>query len=400
MVKNLYIFNFKPIILAGILLILAQWVCLGVSDITQDGSKQVVKQKRLWARTPGFFHKNEGVEQVLVFGNSKIGAGFYPDVFDALNDRTTVSYNLALIALQLAPHYFLLKDFIKYQGVAPDWILLQYATDGFDVESFPSYAVQGANFWEVFIYAWHRKNADIVMNYLIPSRLHWPEVSRYFTGVVLKLLPTKIQEKNRKLYVDAPNANAIYGHNRQHFYESQYEKPHYYRQQLLHNLEKERGYYFIAEQSAVGGVVSKEYLERVGAWKVGAHEETDGAVIDKINHTLKIGEEKLADNAVIHDPFVKKFFDLTKQYGIKVMIISDYTMSETGKESLRVDSEVRISPQIKYLQGIYANIYVPKQHFGSLEFGLEYFSDPGHVNKRGAIHFSELIAKEFQSLLK
>jgi len=378
-----------------------QWLCLAVSDITQEGSKQVNKEKRIWARTPGAFQRQAGQQLVLVFGNSKIGAGFYPEVFDEVNQHKTNSYNMALIGLQLPPHYFLLKDFIKHNG-APDWILLQYSTGGFEIESFPSYSVQGAGFFEALQYAYYRKNLDVFLNYIIPSRLHWPEVTRYFFGKILQWMPQKIKDAHKNIYLNSPDANNIYGHNRKHFYESQFVYPEKYHQQIIEKLHQDRGYYYIAEQAAEGGVISAEYLVKVGAWNA---QQADGAgqdVVARINDVLAI--DKLQDAQTAAEiprelpPFVEDFFKLTKENHIKVMIIDSYELSPTGRQPISFDKHIHALAELKRLQERYPNIYFPLEAKGPMSMGFEYFSDPGHVNLEGAKKYTAILAQEYKEL--
>jgi hypothetical protein len=382
---NSSISNFKKALLLTLVLFFsAQWVCLKVSDISQEGSKQVVKEKRNWARTKGMFKKEPGKELVLVFGNSMIGGGVIPEVFDQENNHTTQTYNMALIALQTAPHYFLLKDFLKHND-APDWILLQYSQGGFDVQSFPSFALQGAGFVEVINYAYLRGNADIFLNYVIPSRLHWPEVSRYIFAKGLRHLPENLKAKHRDLYLNSSDGNAIYGHNRKHFYESQFVFPEKYRNDIMAGIKRDRGYYFIAEQAAEGGVISPEYL-------VHMREELKRGQVQEIEKVAKPKKTKVE----LKIPLIENIFKLAKQYGIKVMILPEYELSETGKDMPTPFPGAYLTDELKDFQRRYGNVYLPPPEKDVFLLRYAFFSDPAHLNAQGGTHYTKIVASLFK----
>ncbi len=373
--------RFRPIVLATALFLLTQWISLAISDITQEGSKQVVKEKRRWARTKGKFINTAEKLDIVVFGNSATAAGFIPEVFDEQNDGKTQSTNLALVGLQLAPHYFLLKDFLKYND-PPDWILLQYSTGGFEIESFPSFCVQAASPFEVVQYAWLRKNIDVILNYLIPSRLHWPEVLRYFTGKILLACPAKIKKLHKSIYLNQPDANQIYGRSRENFYESQFLDPERYHQAILRNLAKNRGYYYIAEQAAAAGVISTEYLQ--------SKDQSAGQEFAP--------NEELQPISAKPPAYVKEFFELAQKHHIQIMLIPTYELDRTEQQASHFRPRTQVIKDLKKLQRIYPQLSLAMEERGTILMDYRYFADPGHLNPRGAQLYTTMVAKEFQKL--
>lgn len=380
----------KAIIFAFFLFLGVQIISLKVSYISQTASKQIVNDKRVWARN-NFIHRESGKKLVFFFGNSHTAAGIIPDVFDRTNNGTTVTYNLSLVGLQTPPHYFLLKDYLKHNP-PPDYILMNVLEGGYEIESFPSYALQGAGLLEVLYYGYYRKNWDIVLNYIFPSRLRWPEVARYFTGKVIKFLPKRIRQKHKDLYLDGFRDRQVWGHNRLYFYESQFIKPEELTRNRLNILRQNRGYYYIVEESAIGGKVTEEYLNGLRIYLI------DGCAQDSLPPGKT--ETDSTEPQIILDPFVEKLFELAQKHNIKIILMPDYSMSHyknsCGKQYY-LSHNIPLS--WKFLSNKYNNVFILADAI-SVSFHYKYFSDPSHLNPEGAKEYTHYIAKDFLTLKK
>jgi len=95
-----------------LLFLIAQIICLEVSDLSDDG-KLLVKFKRQWVRSASIIKAPDDKDLVFFLGHSKILSTIIPELFDRENAYSTYSYNLALPGLPLAPHYFMLKDYLE-----------------------------------------------------------------------------------------------------------------------------------------------------------------------------------------------------------------------------------------------------------------------------------------------
>ncbi|MEI7483055.1 MAG: hypothetical protein WCK75_12015, partial [Elusimicrobiota bacterium] len=149
-------------------LLSAQFICLLIADIAKDRAKQVIQYKRQWvsgAQIKGV----KGKDLVFFFGGSEITSGVIPEIFDEGNRGATYSYNLALPASPLAPHYFLLRDYLQ-RNEPPRYIIMLLTPGRFDTHYFSVCSIQGAGLYEVLVYAFLRNDPDIVLNYLLPSK--------------------------------------------------------------------------------------------------------------------------------------------------------------------------------------------------------------------------------------
>jgi len=360
------------------------------SDIAQVGSKQVVKEKRMWANRKGYLNEQEGLKTVLFMGNSHIASGIMPEVFDEANDYNTHSYNLALVGLQIPSHYFMMKDYLKNHA-PPDFIMVDPNEGGFQVESFPSYSIQGAGLLEVIQYAYYRKNIDVLLNYIIPSRVHWPEVARYFFGKTIQLFPQNIRDKHKEIYMNRFGDKEIYGHNREYFYESQYVDPEGYMKRSLELLRKERGYYFIIEQAKESNVVTDEYIKTFFP-EAYAQYLKEGSYLEPDEELFKWKRKDQGRNPSRLPPFIKKFFNLTQKYNIKVILMQDYVLNI-------FEGDKSYSDLWKKIQENYDHVFILKNMLKSQKYGFKYFSDPGHLNRLGAVEHTKRVAKGFKDLM-
>lgn len=382
---NLFISNSKKTLILGLSLFIAcQFMFLCTSNITQTASKQVVQEKRSWARAEGLIKAKTNKDLILFFGNSHMAAGIIPDVFDAVNGNTSTSYNLSLVGLQLPVHYFLLKDYLRHNP-PPQYILLNPTFQGYDVESFPSYAIQGAGLREVILYAFYRKNMDVFFNYIFPARVHWPETIRYFTGKILALMPTKIRDLHKRLYLGRFGDREVWGHNRPYFYESQFIRPEELRRQRIKLLEKQRGYYYVIEESIIGGQVTEKYLNNLGIHLEPCpsplEDQAEGDIIPPI------------------DPISDEFFQLARAKGIPIVLLPEYTMDHHQLGCIETTGRytMKDTALYQYLHARYGNVY-SLTNYSKIEYPYKLFSDPSHLNPQGAKIHTQNMAQAFKLL--
>ena len=400
MPRNLFTFNFewrkaleflrkyRALLLGLSLFMLAQCFFLYYADVSQVGSKQVVKEKRIWAKEEGFIQRKKGAESVFFMGNSHIASGIIPNVFDEENDGKTYSYNLSLVGLQIPSHYFMMKDYLKRHD-PPEYVLIDPTPGGFEIESFPSYAIQGASLFEVAQYAYYRKHIDVLLNYLFPSRLHWPEVTRYFLGKLIKSGPQYIKRKHQEIYLNRFAGEPVYGHNRKYFYESQYVDPDGSMKESLGLLRQNRGYYFIVEQSSEESSLTQEDLQKHFPTQFAKYlERKENQVFSPIDCASKMTIMKKNKQEKV-PVFFDAFFGLMKRHNIKVVLIPAYVLDIFQGEDCMPDFW-------RMAMEKYDNVFTLENMTGSQKYSFEYFSDPGHLNRRGAIQYTKHIAEKFR----
>ncbi len=383
--------RYRALFLGIALFIAAQFFFLFYADVAQVGSKQVVKEKRTWARTGSFIQKREGAKIVLFMGNSRMASGVIPGVFDKENGRKTRSYNLSLIGLQMSPHYFMMRDYLKHHD-PPDYVFIDPSSGGFQVESFPSYAIQGAGLSEVIKYAYYRRNIDVLLNYIIPSRIHWPEVTRYFLGKLIQSSPKYLRDKHRAIYMGRFSGESAYEHNRKYFYESQYVDPHGTMKRSLDLLRENRGYYFIVEQSSENGSLVKEDIKR---WFPNEFKRyfNDENLLNAPKETCESKRIEEGDEKVALPIFFEKFFDLMREYNIKVALTQSYILDVFKSEDCVPD-------EWRELKKRYDNVFILEDLVREQGYEYKYFSDPGHLNRRGAVEYTKRVAQAFRLLQK
>ncbi|MFH0753764.1 MAG: hypothetical protein V2A70_04295 [Candidatus Omnitrophota bacterium] len=370
----------RPFVVVVVVLGAVSFWVLGVADVAQEGTKQVVRLKRLWARDTRVSRQAQGKGVVLFLGNSKVCAGIIPAVFDRVNEGRFFSYNLALPALPLAPHYFLLKDYLQHNP-APKYIVMALSPGGLDHELVPYYALLNAGLGEVISYSILRKDVDILVNYLFPLRFYWPEVQRYVIGKAVTLFKIN-QERSRQQYVEAARKEETFRHDWDRVYQLRYsyfEKTSGDRAALL---KDNRGYYYIAEQAVVGGALADDY----------APPQVKSAPVIKVPAFKAVSQ---AQDISGNDPFIKKFFDLALKRNIKVILISDYAIKLRSAPAIA--ATVTVPDTWRMLKEKYRNVrfagFTPRYY----EPG--YFSDPVHANSQGAVRYTLEIANEFKKII-
>jgi len=388
-----YLIQYRPILLALILFIFLQSYCLKISDIAQTASKQVVKEKRQWAKQSDAIKDDTDKDLVFFFGASLIAAGVIPDIFDEENGLSTHSYNLGFPGIHtLGTSYFMLKDYLA-KNRAPQYIIMEYPGGGgeFSVESFPSYAVQNAGLFEVLQYAYYRGKRDVLYNYLIPSRLRWPEVARYMMGKGISLMPKKIRELHKELYLNRFKGWEVRGHNREYFYESQFVSPEEFTKQRIDTLKGSRGYYYIIEESATGGVVTKKYLSKLGI-------NISDICLDESKRIQDLKQQQ--KNMILNpDKYFDRFFKLTQKHGIKIVFVPGYGLNKFSGNCDQSKLTTSVTPYSWTLaQRRYGNIYFVEDDPNSIFYDYTYFSDLSHLNPKGAALFSRRLAQSFKQI--
>lgn len=363
--------RFRPWGLAACLAALTSLLFLKAADIMQDSSRHVVNIKREWARGSGYIQAEPGRELVFFMGDSKIAAGLLPEAFDSLLDGRVKSYNTALPGLPLAPHYFWLKDYLENHEKEdyPDFIILRLKPAGWDFFHFVGYAVQGAGLSEIFQYYFITGDAKILGNYFFPMRFNFPLMKRFLVGQVYRFAPESVQEKIKRKYYENQKGRETYGHDWEFFFETQFVRPFERWRERKAFLEESRGRYDFREMQAQGGVLAEDYrYVKKGEW----------------------GESSEA--GAPQDPFLEKFFELTRRHHIRVVLINDYLLpSQVEEEQTDGVPELwkelsRRYPHVSILPGAEAAQVYPN---GS-------FSDPLHLTEEGAERFTSYIAGQFK----
>jgi hypothetical protein len=382
--NNLFIFNFDKVWLSeylrinrAFLVFIALFIITGVlfiqiSYLYEEGTEQIVRIKREWVKQKDRFKEIPGKDTVIFLGNSKITAGLIPELFDRETGNKTHSFNLSLPALPLAPHYFLLRDYLK-NNVPPKYIIMTFNPGRYDNELFPIYSIQGAGLSEAWQYALVSKNSDVLFNYIFPWSFYFPEFKRYLKGKIFILMPDLEREKFKKRFIINAKSHETYLHDWSSIFDSIFLISEQIAMKRESSLVKNRGYYFIVEQAALGGELPDDYISKL-----------------KIN--IEKQKQFFIDHAKMDDPFVDKFFSLTKSYGIKVVLISDYAMVD------QLDQIEAPPSSWTYLKSKYDNVYFANNGFYRFFYEPKYFSDPVHVNPQGAIRYTKAIAQEFHDI--
>jgi hypothetical protein len=352
--------DIRPLLMAVLLLALSQFMFIQFSSVIQEGSKQIVQYKREWVREKNVVPKNKDRDTVFFFGSSKVAAGVLPNLFDRLNQNKTNSYNLALPALPLGPHYYMLRNFLK-NNEAPKYIILALESVGLYGGLFTSYAPHGAGFFEVMDYSLRLKNGDILLNYLFPSRLNWREISAYLLGKLFHLLPDRMRSWKKEFVFKYLRNIESFPHDWNYAYESFFVTPEKNMKERREFIKQQKGYYYFPEQSVVGGKLP------VGFTLTDQHESSEMA-----------------------DPYLDVFFKLCTDYNIKIILITPYLLDQPGEEQAQALPE-----SWSYLRKVYNDVLFVENGFQTRLYPPHFFSDPAHANQDGADTFTREIYREF-----
>ena len=317
-----------------LLIVFLNQLAIRSSKVYKDGASIVCAQKRIAVRE-NKWNASEEKPNVLYFGASGILSALIPEVFDSIMNQQTYSMNLALPALPIGAYYHYLLDYLD-NNPAPEFIIMTYHVDGEPVLLFNTYGNQGINFpREVVSYFMNRSDKNQTVNYLLPFHVYWKSLFRYFYNSVFN--PSHIKATRKK------------------------------NERIVQDMIQERGYYFIREQARFpDGKLPDDYKE-----------ESDCSDCE-----LKIFDPD-------SDIYVDKFFSLTEELDIEVMLIS-YPVREGVFKQFEA-----IPEPIRKLVDRYENISIPEEGWKLPFYPNKYFSDPHHLNKSGALLFTREVAEEF-----
>lgn len=312
---------------------------LGVraGKIYKDGAAQVCETKRNMIRS-GAVHYEKDKVNVLFLGTSRILAGIAPIYFDELNGGKTFSYNLALPGLPISSAYFVLRDYLE-RNPTPQYVVMQlYINMCRSCNLYNYYVVQGlVKPSEIFSLFKNMDNKAIIFNYIFPFRMYKFHTARYFFDSIF--MPGRIRSIRKK-------NNAI-----------------------LNRMIENRGYYFIEEQAMANNILPDDFAE-------------EGRGGESIN--------KASSYNPFVDPYVKMFFDLARDHGVKVLLIEP-----PYRERQFLQNE-EMPLQYEMVLAEYNNVAVAKEGWKLKLYENHFFSDPTHLNKEGAQRYTGEIYGEFK----
>ncbi len=303
-------------------------------DIYKDGAALVCETKREMVRS-GEAGYQEGKVNVLFLGTSRILAGIIPERFDQLSGGRTYSYNLALPALPIGPAYYILKDYLD-RNPPPQYVIMQfYINRCRNCTLFNYYASQGYNgIGELADMMVNLRNKSIFLNAVFPFKMY-----RFF--VIQHLLEAlfrpgeivKLREHNRV---------------------------------ILNRMKADRGFYFIEEQAVEGNRLEGE---------AGGTATREPGTFDPF-----------------YDPYTRKFFDLTADRGIKVLLIQPVYRKNQYKQHRE------LPPHFSILMEHYSHIHMAPRGWKLKMYERRYFGDKTHLNPEGAERYTEEVYTEFQQV--
>ncbi|MBF0253336.1 MAG: DUF1574 family protein [Candidatus Omnitrophica bacterium] len=378
---NSYISNFRKALIAALCLtFIAEFASLSILSVTLQGARQVVQFKRDIARKQIFTEEDAKDKKiVLFFGNSQISAGIVPGLFDDESGDKTLSFNFALPGTPFAPQFFLFKDYLV-NNPSPDYIVMSFDDIELSDETSISYSVQGASLTEAMKLWIKYRNTEILSQYFIPSRYHWPRIENFFIGKLLEFLPDKIRNIHKKGYISKHLKKETYPHDWDQLYDSRFNDFNKNTLKIERSLLADRGYYYIEEQAVKGGSLNKELF---------SNNSNDNAVPMPNNKIIKYDPPKKT--------FTDDFFKLVIKNNIKVLFINTYTFSEKGDN---IDSNARTtSCKWTYFKNKYPNNVFFSGDGSMKVYGCDLFSDPTHLNPKGADMYTRDIYLELKGLI-
>lgn len=325
-------------LLLALLIPVLNYLGLRAGKIYKDGAAQVCETKRQMVRS-GAVHYEKDKDNVLFLGTSRILAGIAPTCFDELNGGKTFSYNLALPGLPISSAYFVMRDYLE-KNPPPQYVVMQLYIDRCrSCTLYNYYAVQGlerpAEILSLFKYM---PNKAIIFNYIFPFRMYKFHTARYIFDSIF--MPGRIRSIRKK-------NNAI-----------------------LNRMIENKGYYFIEEQAmAANNMLPDDFAE----------EGRGGETINKASSY---------DPFV--DPYVKMFFDLARDCGVKVLLI------EPPYRERQYLQHGEMPLQYEMLLKQYSNVAIAREGWKLKFYENRFFSDPTHLNKEGAQRYTGEIYEEFK----
>jgi len=332
----------KKILILGLLLLfmtlVLNYIGIKAGNIYKDGAALVCETKRNMVRS-GEVSYEKGKNNVLFLGTSRILAGIVPTYFDRLSKGKTFSYNLALPALPISSSYFVLRDYLG-KNPPPEYVVMELKISRCKKCTLLNYyALQGhSGVNEIASLFMNLKNKAIILNYFFPFKMYKFFTFRYFfDGIFRPAKMSEIIEKNRG---------------------------------ILTHMKEDRGYYYIEEQA----VTEEDLLELEFAKRKRSTMEK-GVVYDPFT-----------------DPYVKKFFDLTFEKKIKVLLIQPVFREQ---QSLQYEE---MPPQFASILKRYSHVYMAKEGWKMKFFERHLFADPTHLNKEGSLCYTREIFAEFNEV--
>jgi hypothetical protein len=324
------------LLLCGVILVL-NYLGVRAGKIYKDGAALVCEAKREMVRSGEIHYKKDKIN-VLFLGTSRILAGAVPEVFDRLSGGKTYSYNLALPALPISSAYFVLEDYLE-KNPPPEFVIMQLHINWCRrCVLFNYYATQGFNgIGEIVSLVRNMENKSIILNYLFPFKTYRFFAVQYIFDTIFRPANiAEIKEKNRA---------------------------------ILANMTAERGFYFIEEQAVA----------------------EDNRLPDDFTPLQNGPIEKIGEFDPFTDPYVEKFFELTRAAGVKVLLIQP---AYREGQYLPYD---RIPLQFLSLMDRYDHVFTGKQGWQVKGYEYKYFADQTHLNPEGAERFTTEIFNEFLS---
>jgi hypothetical protein len=318
-------------------------LALKAGRIYKDGAALICEAKREQVRS-GEVRYQPGKLNVLFMGNSRILAGVVPPRFDELAAGRTSTWNLALPASPIAMHYFVLRDYLE-RNPPPEHIVLALSvnygqlTGWYDQRGrFPYYAAQGLAPGEAASFFVHRPDKSVVQNYLFPVRLYGDQLQRYLREWLLA--PQTIGELKQR------------------------------NTQQISQVLADRGYYYIREQARFDGRLPDDF--------------SAGRPPARFAREANRREVELA-----RDPYVKMFFDLALERGIKVLMVEPPVRAVLDERRKSCPSHYR------QLLSRYSNVAMSPEGWRQKLYPNRYFADTIHLNPDGAEAYTQEVWGEF-----
>jgi hypothetical protein len=305
----------------------------------KDGAALVCQTKREMVRD-GTVHYKKNKVNVLFLGTSRILAGIAPVLFDELSGKQTFSYNLALPALPISSSYFLLRDWLE-KNPAPQYIVMElYTNRCHKCALFNYYANQGLVRWdEMLSLFFNSPSKTIVLDFIFPFRMY-----KFFT---IRYLYHRIFQPSRLRQVQD------------------------YNRAILDRVREERGYYFIEEQAVSSdNRLPANFMEE-----------------EQANHLTK----KMEFDPFM-DPYVERFFDLTAEKGIKVLLIQP---AYRKHQLLQYEKKPQ---QWEAILRRYSHVYISHRGWELTFYENQLFSDKTHLNRDGSRQFTWKIYRQFHEV--
>lgn len=326
---------FFLVFLFFVMLLVLNYLGVKAGSIYKDGAAMVCETKREMIRT-GDIHYKKGKVNVLFLGTSRVLAGIKPAYFDELTEGKTFSYNLALPGLAIGSYYFVLRDYLE-KNPPPRYVIMQLRINRCrNCKMYYYYASQGVTTLDERVSLFkNNQDKSIIFNFIFPFRMYKFHTVRYIYDRVLR--PSRIRQTQKK--------------NRT----------------ILNRMIKNRGYYFIEEQAVAQDNILPE----------GFIKEPRDSIHQASSYDPFI------------DPYTKLFFDLALEHQVNVLLVQpvyrEHQYLQYGEMPLQY---VSILDQ-------YSNVSMAKEGWKLRFYKNQFFSDPVHLNKDGAVRYTREIYMEF-----